>query len=67
MLCPPCSLGDPQYTLGVALVVDFPNAHFLMPRVRSAVRHTPYIVGANTEELAIVNLIAEHEGIEPRP
>ena len=27
----------------------------------------PYIVGANTEELAIVNLIAEQEGIEPRP
>ena len=26
-----------------------------------------YIVGANTEELAIVNLIAEQEGIEPRP
>ena len=26
----------------------------------------PYIVGANTEELAIVNLIAEREGIEPR-
>ena len=27
----------------------------------------PYIVGANIEELAIVNLIAEQEGIEPRP
>ena len=27
----------------------------------------PYIVGVNTEELAIVNLIAEQEGIEPRP
>ena len=27
----------------------------------------PYIVGANNEELAIVNLIAEQEGIEPRP
>ena len=27
----------------------------------------PYIVGSNTEELAIVNLIAEQEGIEPRP
>ena len=27
----------------------------------------PYIVGANTEELAIVNLIAAREGIEPRP
>ena len=27
----------------------------------------PYIAGANTEELAIVNLIAEREGIEPRP
>ena len=27
----------------------------------------PYMVGANTEELAIVNLIAEQEGIEPRP
>ena len=27
----------------------------------------PYIVGANTEEWAIVNLIAEQEGIEPRP
>ena len=27
----------------------------------------PYIVGANTEELAIVNLIAEQDGIEPRP
>ena len=27
----------------------------------------PYIVGANMEELAIVNLIAEQEGIEPRP
>ena len=27
----------------------------------------PYIVGANTEVLAIVNLIAEQEGIEPRP
>ena len=27
----------------------------------------PYIMGANTEELAIVNLIAEQEGIEPRP
>ena len=26
-----------------------------------------YIVGANTEELAPVNLIAEQEGIEPRP
>ena len=24
-------------------------------------------MGANTEELAIVNLIAEQEGIEPRP
>ena len=30
-------------------------------------RNTPYIVGANTEELAIVNLIAEQERIEPRP
>ena len=27
----------------------------------------PYIVGANGEELAIVNLIAKQEGIEPRP
>ena len=27
----------------------------------------PYIAGANTEDLAIVNLIAEREGIEPRP
>ena len=27
----------------------------------------PYIVGANIEELAIVNLIGEQEGIEPRP
>ena len=27
----------------------------------------PYIVGANTKELAIVDLIAEQEGIEPRP
>ena len=27
----------------------------------------PHIIGANTEELAIVNLIAEQEGIEPRP
>ena len=27
----------------------------------------PYIAGANTEELAIVKLIAEREGIEPRP
>ena len=27
----------------------------------------PYIVGANTEELAIFNLIAQQEGIEPRP
>ena len=27
----------------------------------------PYIVGANTEELAIVNLIAKQEGIGPRP
>ena len=27
----------------------------------------PYIVGANTQELAIVNLIAKQEGIEPRP
>ena len=27
----------------------------------------PYIVGANTEELAIVNLIAKREGIEARP
>ena len=27
----------------------------------------PYIAGANTEELAIVNLIAEREGIEARP
>ena len=27
----------------------------------------PYIVGANTKELAIVNPIAEQEGIEPRP
>ena len=27
----------------------------------------PYIVGANIEELAIVDLIAEQEGIEPRP
>ena len=26
----------------------------------------PYIAGANTEELAIVNLIAKREGIEPR-
>ena len=26
----------------------------------------PYIVGANTEEVAIVNLIAEQEGIRPR-
>ena len=26
-----------------------------------------YIVGANTEKLAIVNLIADKEGIEPRP
>ena len=26
-----------------------------------------YIAGANIEELAIVNLIAEQEGIEPRP
>ena len=26
----------------------------------------PYIAGANTEELAIVNLIAEQEGIEAR-
>ena len=26
-----------------------------------------YIVGANTKELAIVNLIAEQEGIESRP
>ena len=26
-----------------------------------------YIVGANTKEFAIVNLIAEQEGIEPRP
>ena len=26
-----------------------------------------YIVGASTEELAIVNLIAEQEGIQPRP
>ena len=30
-------------------------------------RHKPHIVGAKTEELAIVNLIAEQEGIEPRP
>ena len=27
----------------------------------------PYIMGANTEEFTIVNLIAEQEGIEPRP
>ena len=27
----------------------------------------PYIAGANTEELAIVNLIAEREGIDARP
>ena len=27
----------------------------------------PYIAGANSEELAIVNLIAERQGIEPRP
>ena len=27
----------------------------------------PYMAGANTEELAIVNLIAEREGFEPRP
>ena len=27
----------------------------------------PYIARANTEELAMVNLIAEREGIEPRP
>ena len=27
----------------------------------------PYTAGANTKELAIVNLIAEREGVEPRP
>ena len=27
----------------------------------------PYVVGANTEEFAIVNLMAKQEGIEPRP
>ena len=31
------------------------------------VRNKLYIAGANTKELAIVNLIAEREGIEPRP
>ena len=30
-------------------------------------RNRPYVVGANTAELAIVNLTAEPEGIEPRP
>ena len=27
----------------------------------------PYIADANTEEMAILNLIAERDGIEPRP
>ena len=41
--------------------------HTFLCLVFDPLRNKPYIAGANTEELAIVNLIAEQEGIEPRP
>ena len=47
-------------------VVGFPDTFFLC-LVSDPLCNKPYIAGANTEELAIVNLIAEREGIEARP
>ena len=48
------------------LLLVSPTHTFLCP-VLDPLCIRPYTVGANTEELAIVNLIAEQEGIEPRP
>ena len=54
--------------MGVAWVVrDSLWNGSCLPVGRRLVYKVPYIVGANTEELAIVNLIAEREGIEARP
>ena len=41
-------------------------AHTFLCLVFDPLCNEPYIVGANTEEMAIVNLITEQEGIEPR-
>ena len=48
------------------LLLVFPARTFLCI-VFNPLCNKPYIVGANVEELAIVNLIADQEGIEPRP
>ena len=48
------------------LLLVSPTRTFLC-LVFDPVCNKPYIAGANTEELAIVNLIAEQEGIEARP
>ena len=50
----------------VHLLLVSPTRTYLCP-VLDPMCNRPYIVGANTEELAIVNLIVEQEGIEPRP
>ena len=41
--------------------------HTLLCLVLDPLYNKPCIVGANTEELAMVNLIAEREGIDARP
>ena len=48
------------------LLLVSPTCTFLC-LVFDPLSNTPYIVGAGTQELAIVNLIAEQEGIVPTP
>ena len=55
-----------QHTLGVHLLLVSSTRTFLC-LVFDPLRNKPYIAGANTEEFAIVNPIAEQEVIEPRP
>ena len=51
---------------GLCLLLVSPTRTFLR-LVFDRLSNWPYIVGAITEESAIVNLLAEQEGIEPRP
>ena len=66
-------------SLLAAQICSVPNTHWLLRLLMVSPTRTflclvfhplcnkPYILGAKTEELAIVNLIAQQEGIEPRP
>ena len=59
-----CNVRNTHSVLGLLLVS--PTRTFLC-LMFDPMSNRPYIVAANTEDLAIVNLIARQEGIEPRP